>query len=144
MTCTYCGNLNHNHSLNGDCVCFDCHARLHGTPPAERQAKLLGDLQLVHAAVLRLDPSSTLRQPWLDELTNRMAWARVAKFTLDESAESAVGALASLGVSPETAQRVDEILGGISETAAALRSHPAVAPTLEPKRTGSIKIRRRA
>lgn len=139
MTCTYCGNLNHNHSLNGDCVCFDCHARLHGTPPSERQAKLLGDLQLVHATVLRLDPSSTLRQPWLDELTNRMAWARVAKFTLDE-AET----LVSLGVSPETAQRVDQILGEISETAAALRSHPAVTSALEPKRTGSIKIRRRA
>lgn len=120
MTCTYCGNLNHNHSLNGDCVCFDCHARLHGTPPAERQAKLLGDLQLVHATVLRLDPSSTLRQPWLDELTNRMAWARVAKFTLDESEG---GALAEVNVTTPLAES---------------------APAPEPKRTGSIKIRRRA
>lgn len=121
MTCTYCGATNANSSLNGDCACFDCFTRLVHTPAAERQAKLLSDLQLNHATVLRLDPISKLRESWLEELTNRMAWARVAKFAPDPEVEGD-------GVEPAVDRSIEN----------------SVDPPPEVKRTGPLKIRRRA
>lgn len=75
MACHYC-NQRASKKLEDKDVCLDCFERLKSVPEDERESFILDVLQVVHSAVLKIDPVSRVRSLWLDELGSRIAFLR--------------------------------------------------------------------